>query len=360
MTPAPDPQAIEVNRDMIVLARQSRGLTQVELGVKSGVSQSKLSKFENGLLRVGADDLGRLAVALKYPPEFFALTDKVYGFGSACNYNRRRTSVGSKDLYRMLADLNVTRMRMTRLLRGVEIEAANEFFNADPDEYERDIERIAALTRAHWNLPMGPVANLIGAIESAGGMVFKVSFGTLKIDALSQWAPGSPPIIFVNSEIPADRARHSIAHELGHLVMHQHPYPDMEKEADRFAAEFLLPAREIESELSSLSMPKLADLKLRWRVAMQSLIYRARTLGKISEKEYSGWFRGFSQRGYRRNEPVTIPDESPSLVFEVVESVRQAGALSLEDLARLLHGSEEDIVERFLPRQGGLRIVRGN
>jgi Zn-dependent peptidase ImmA (M78 family) len=360
MRPAPDPQPIEVNREMIVLARESRGMTQTELEAKSGISQSKISKFENGVLPVGADDLRRLADALNYPPEFFALTDRVYGFGSACNYNRRRTSVSSKDLYRMLADLNVTRMRMTRLLRGVEIEAANEFLNADPDEYERDIERIAALTRAHWNLPMGPVANLIGAIESAGGLVFKVSFGTLKVDALSQWAPGSPPIIFVNSQIPADRARHSVAHELGHLVMHQLPHADMEKEADRFAAEFLLPAREIASELSGLSMPKLADLKLRWRVAMQSLIYRARTLGKITEQEYSAWFRTFSQRGYRRNEPVTIPDETPSLVHEIVHSVRQAGAMSVEGLARLLFGSEEEILERFMPEQGGLRIVRGS
>jgi transcriptional regulator with XRE-family HTH domain len=233
---------------MLVLARQSRGMTQADLERESGISQSKLSKLENGALQVGASDLQRLADALGYPPEFFGQADRVYGFGSACNYNRRRTSVSSKDLHRMLADLNVTRMRMTRLLRGVDIETENEFFTAEPDEYDRNIERIAALTRAHWNLPMGPIANLIGVIESAGGIVFKVPFGTLKMDALSQWSPGSTPIILVNARIPADRARHSIAHELGYFVMHQLPHPDMEKEADRFAAEFLLPEREIASE----------------------------------------------------------------------------------------------------------------
>ena len=44
---------------------------------------------------------------------------------------------------------------------------------------------------------------------------------------------------FVNTEIPGDRLRWTLAHEIGHVVMHLMPSPDQEKEADRFAAERL-------------------------------------------------------------------------------------------------------------------------
>lgn len=45
-----------------------------------------------------------------------------------------------------------------------------------------------------------------------------------------------PPLFFVNVTIPADRVRFSLAHEIGHIVMHQLPTDDMEREADRFAS----------------------------------------------------------------------------------------------------------------------------
>jgi hypothetical protein len=47
------------------------------------------------------------------------------------------------------------------------------------------------------------------------------------------------------------------------------------------------------------------------------------------------------------------------LVFEIVDSLRQATSMTADALAALLHASEEDVAERFLPGQGGLRIVRG-
>ena len=51
-------------------------------------------------------------------------------------------------------------------------------------------------------------------------MVISVDFETPRIDAISRWMPGLPPLFFVNKDIPKDRYRYSLTHELGHVVMH--------------------------------------------------------------------------------------------------------------------------------------------
>jgi Zn-dependent peptidase ImmA (M78 family) len=51
----------------------------------------------------------------------------------------------------------------------------------------------------------------------------------------------------------------------------------MENEADRFAAEFLMPAKEIGPQLARMSLRRAAQLKPNWKVSMASLIYRAQS-----------------------------------------------------------------------------------
>ena len=48
----------------------------------------------------------------------------------------------------------------------------------------------------------------------------------------------------MNSDMPGDRHRFNLAHELGHALMHRHSTGECESEANRFAAEFLMPKEE--------------------------------------------------------------------------------------------------------------------
>uniref|UniRef100_UPI000A5CA4A8 ImmA/IrrE family metallo-endopeptidase n=1 Tax=Vibrio campbellii TaxID=680 RepID=UPI000A5CA4A8 len=71
------------------------------------------------------------------------------------------------------------------------------------------------------------------------------------IDAMSQRIDGMPVLFFVNVNAPADRLRHTLAHELGHMVLHTITFADddeMEQEADAFAGAFLVPADEIRTQ----------------------------------------------------------------------------------------------------------------
>jgi Zn-dependent peptidase ImmA (M78 family) len=213
------------------------------------------------------------------------------------------------------------------------------------------------MVRTLWKIAPGPVPNVVQAIEDAGGIVFRCDFGSNKIDALSQWLQGLPPIFFVADRIPTDRMRWTLAHELGHVVMHQIPTEDTEREADRFASEFLMPATAIRPYLKDLSLSKLAALKPHWKVAMSALLKRAADLRTITPRQRNYLWMQMGAHGYRTEEPVTLPPEEPTLVRELIDIHRQELGYSEKQISELLVLHEREARSEYLKSERGLCVV---
>jgi Zn-dependent peptidase ImmA (M78 family) len=79
--------------------------------------------------------------------------------------------------------------------------------------------------------------------------------------------------------------------------MHAEPALEQEAEANAFAAEFLMPAKEIKPQLRKLDLCRLAELKRHWKVSIQALIYRAHTRGMITEWQQRSRFMRFNKLG---------------------------------------------------------------
>src|SRR5690606_10379613 len=111
--------------------------------------------------------------------------------------------------------------------------------------------------------------------------------GTRHMDATSIWFANSPPMIFYNSALATDRLRFTLAHELGHLVMHDVPSETQEEEADLFASEFLMPENDIRPQFRrKLSLKVFASMKPYWKVSMAALVYKSHQLGELSDSQY--------------------------------------------------------------------------
>jgi Zn-dependent peptidase ImmA (M78 family)/transcriptional regulator with XRE-family HTH domain len=341
------------NPEMLALARDLKGFTQGELAEQIHVSQGEMSKIEAGVREPSEDLVAQLAHSLDCVPDFFYLTDPIR-FGSGCIYNRKKQSTSQKTLRQLFALVNKRRIEIRRLLQAVEL-PDNVFPRFDVEDYASPAD-IARKVRATWRLPPGPLGNLTRTIEDAWGLVVREDFRSPKVDALSQWLPGIPPMFFINESSPADRMRFSLAHELGHIVMHQIQTDDMEKEADRFAAEILMPEESIKPHLMEITLPKLAALKQHWRVSMNALLKRACDLGTITErtKNYL-WFK-MGSLGYKTVEPGPIAPEQPKILDEMIEIHTKELGYSVQDLARLMVAPEEAIRNRYIP-QTGLHIV---
>lgn len=90
---------------------------------------------------------------------------------------------------------------------------------------------------------------------------------------------------------------------------------------------------------------------------MQAILYRAKDLGAISERQYEGLWRQISRAGYRKSEPVEVPRERPGLLTEVVELHLDDLGYGVEDVSRLLHLNVAEFVRLYLQGSSKLRAL---
>jgi len=346
----------KINHIMIVLARESRGITQAQLAKLANVSQGKISKIEHGLQNASMEIISKLENVLNYPKEFFYESGQIFPPKAFCT--RKRSSLSQKHHYKITALLNIYRMHIQKLLRSAELNV--NVPNFDLDEFEENPKKIASAVRHYWQMPCGPVENVTKIIEDAGIFIIHCEFGTSLIDGLSINQKDSPPIIFVNKEIPGDRLRFTLSHELGHIIMHRFPTPTMEDEANSFASEFLMPAKEIKSSLTRLSLEKLASLKPYWKVSMASLLMQASDLNKINERQKRYLWMQMGKLGYRRREPeeLDIPIEKSSLIDEIISLHIDELGYNIQDLSKSLTLFQDEFRAKYLNQTNHLRLLR--
>lgn len=349
-----------VNPVMVTMARESRGMSRAELAEAIGVSVALISRIEGGLRAVSSDILPRLVNVLEYPPEFFDRPDPVYGFGTSELFHRRRQDVTARTLSKIHALINIRRIELQSLLEDIDMGDDLQFRTMHPEEYPGGPAEVARTVRAHWRLPSGPVQNLTASIEQAGGIVIPFDFGTKSIDAISQWPPDMPPLFFVNVDSPGDRLRLTLAHEVGHILMHvDNPNPQMESHANEFAAEFLMPEREIRAQLQNPTVSKLATLKALWKVSMGALLKRAGDLGTITNRHYRTMWMRFSALGYRTHEPeeTAIPREEPRLYDDIIRVYRDQFSYTISEMGTVVKLRDDEVRQVYFGETRRLRAV---
>ena len=332
-----------INPAMIILAREARGLSQTRLAELADLSQAHVSKVEAGLVPASHKLTSAIATTVKMPENFFVQTDLVLGAGISEFFHRKRQAVPTKILSQIHAQTNILRMHVERLLHSVNLpECRIPLLNVDDCGSATEA---AAAVRAILNVPAGPIPNIARVVEDAGGLVIPMGFRSDGVDAISRWVPGLPPLFFVNKSAPVDRYRMSVTHELGHMVLHRVLEPDLESEANEFAAEFLMPVAEIKNHLYGLTLEQLARLKPYWRVSMAALLKRATDLGCITPAAARYLWMNLSKRGYRKREPaeLDLTPEPPAMLREILECYQSELGYSVADLAQLLSVSTEDL-----------------
>jgi Zn-dependent peptidase ImmA (M78 family)/transcriptional regulator with XRE-family HTH domain len=328
------------NGHMLFLARQLRRVGQDELIGRLGetITQGTLSKIERGRIQPSEAIISKIADALQLRPSFFE--DPSYIRQPPVSFHRARKALSSKDEAAIHARAEVYRLSIKKILNDIElVPVIKEAPAIDIDQYGGDAKEVARVTRSRWGVKRGPIRDMTSLMEDAGIIVVQFDFGTPLIDGLCHnKADGLPPLVFVNSSLPKDRLRFSLAHELGHIVMHDVPNPEQEIQANLFASEFLMPDADIIDDLHSLKLTKFMELKLHWGTSMQSIIYKAWQLGKLSDRQFKYFFIEMSKRGWKKTEPVDVQGlvETPSTLRAVISTHLGQLGYSEGELAEML------------------------
>ncbi len=322
--------------DVILVLRRAANITQEELAQRLGITQASLSRYENNLRSPDESALEAIAEALGVTAGFLDHDFQIQGAIAADAHMRRQKTTKPSDWKRVEARLNALRMHSSYLLERVPLNPKNHVIQLDPDEHLPS--EAAMMVRADWRMPIGPIRSLTRWVESAGVLIVEEDFGTHRIDGMSQWA-GDHAVIFINSSLPTDRKRWTIAHELGHLVLHSNYVDtDVEAQANDFATELLMPEHIIAPQLTGhLTLGKLTDLKAEWGVSMQAIFERAFRMGKVTREDRSRFYRALNARGWKVREPGSeyLPPETPELAAAVGDQLRGA-RLRDEEICQLV------------------------
>lgn len=309
------------NPERIRQARELCGLTQVELAHSVGVTQSRIAQFEGGFTDVPSSLVQAIALKTRFPISFFhELTPVDIGYGSLLY--RAHSAISRRGRLKAYRHAQLVFEISQALARHFDLPPVNIPKMDNPSTAARQIREVFALDA------LSPVNYLIRTIEKNGVIVLGLPpLEYMDAFSVSPAPPLTRPIIAISDGRPGDRLRFNIAHELGHLVMHQDVRKgsrEVEIQAYRFAAEFLMPEKMMRREIQTpVTLRTISRLKPRWGVSVQALIRRARDLEIITERQYRYLFQQLSRNGWRKREPayLDIPSEKPRLLRKIAEEV---------------------------------------
>lgn len=342
------------NSELLRIARESRFITQEELATAVGVEQGTLSKIEKVIQSADAELVNKIADSLSYPVDFFYQEKKVLPVEG---HYRRKVTTPVKKMKQYIAQMTLAEWQFMSMLDEIELPETkmptwDVMLDGGPS-------LCAKFLRDFWKIPKGRITNLTKMIEDNGIVIIALDIGDL--DGFSTFFNGSIPVIFINKKSPADRYRLTLAHELGHLIMHFRskvgPERDLEDEAYKFAIELLVPENSIRPYFSRVTLEKLADLKAYWYVSMGALLKYANSLGIVTGNQYRYLWMQMGSLGYRSKEPISIPDEKPGLINEMIKAYLFDLGYSKAELASTLYLSVAEFERIYLNSKIRLKAV---
>lgn len=382
------------NPQRFALARRRRGMKKRELATHIGVTERSVSGYESGTQEPEPGTLAKIAKTLRFPEAFFfgddpeVPTPDVASFRSLSKMTAglRDSALGAGAIALLLNDWIEQRFDLPEPDLpdlGSERAALTNFEALDKLELSSSAqapEAAAEMLRAHWGLGEQPVKNMIALLESKGVRVYSLAIDAKEVDAFSMWS-GGRPFMFLNTFKSAERCRFDAAHELGHLVMHQHAHPqgpDLEREANAFASAFLMPrASVLAMAPRSITIKSLIKYKKLWSVSVAALNYRLHSLGLSTEWTYRTLCIQIALEGYRTEEPESITHERSVILEKIFAALRADGvgkagvagelAISPEEINELTFGLMLNVLkgQSATPSDSGgksgahLRLVKG-
>jgi Zn-dependent peptidase ImmA (M78 family)/transcriptional regulator with XRE-family HTH domain len=327
--------SILFDRSRMKIAREMRGITRVQLSRDMGsITPAAIGQFEKGYTRPASRTVERMAVALRVPPHFLSVPLRPQDTDEPVAFFRSIRSTSPGDRAQAVAYAHLAREFAFELERHVVLPHVAVPRGPLGDTADRhEVEQVAAQVRAAWGVGPGPVTNMVRLLESKGVAVIRCRIPVGKMWSFAV-AFRDRPVVFADPhQDRCDIDRRDMAHELGHLVMHDAPGKTADIQADQFAAAFLMPADDITGDLpSGLDWPHLVRMKAKWGVSLAALLTRAHTLGVMDDTIYSRGWRALSTRGWTHNEPSDLGSPERPVMFHRAAGLLGSTGVTLDDV----------------------------
>lgn len=313
--------------EQLKLARLAAGMSLVDMGTAITVTRQYAHKLENGATP-SEEQVLKLSELLKVSENFFFKRRASPIESDECHFRSLRSATQTMKK-QVAAQVEMFESNFIKLLlEEVEFPEINIPTVGDSDSLNSaEIELIAEDFRRKLGLGLGPISNIIRLAENLGAYVISLRGIDEKIDGFSIFR--DRPIIVRNSakESPC-RLRFDVAHEIGHLVLHQGIETGCrksEEQANNFASALLIPRSSFQGEFpdmrgSYFHWDALEDMKARWGVSLKAIIYRASKLGLITPDKARTGYTYLARQGHlvERGDN-RVPMEKPAMLQSAID-----------------------------------------
>lgn len=339
------------------MARECRGMTMTALAsAVDGLSQSNLSNYERGHGILSEQTKERIMRTLGFPMSF--LQRRIENGVENAHYRKRTAAVSA--MQKKATDRKISLFAYLFDWMAAFVDIPPFTFKCVDLEDGTSPERVAMQVRRQFKLGGEPLRDICRLLETNGVAVFFWDCDNDWFDGVSLITDNGTPLIIVNRNKPNDRIRFSLAHELGHILMHESidffvsEARDKEREANAFASELLMPAERIKGSLVGIGMRRLPSLKSYWKVSMAALLEKARSLGCIDGARYQYMRIEFSRNRWNKEEPAPVDIDEPVIIRQMfslltdtlgftVSEISEKSALAV-DIVQEMDGTRRNIV----------------
>jgi Zn-dependent peptidase ImmA (M78 family)/DNA-binding XRE family transcriptional regulator len=318
-----------------------------------GVSAQAISKYERGVNIPGSDVLLRLSKVLDVKVEYFFRTTSVTTFDPVY---RKKSRLKIRDERAIIAQIRDWLERYLEIETLYDLDESYTLPDKQKIIHVENLEDAALHLRQQFSLGLAPVENLIEILEMNGIKVGRIE-GHSDFDSCTFTMDDALPVIVVNKNMPGDRQRFSLAHELGHLMLDLPESIDGEKAANRFAGAFLVPKEIVYTELGekrkSLNPLELHLLKHKYGLSMLGWVHRAEDLAVISKASAKRIVEQFRREGWHLTEPGDqIEPEKPDRMTRLIIRALEENIITASKASELLGKPLDAFYENESKRHG--------
>jgi len=317
--------------------RMLAGLSQDELANKLGITKMAISNYENDKRDVDSKMLIKIADVLRIKATNLLMSDYypleiTYGqFRKKANVSEAKKNLLFETINRKLGNINeIINILGDNVLPDIDISNKAKIEYAD---------NAAKQIRNFLSLPeLGPVGNITDVIENKGIIICELEIADDWFSGINGTVNGRPYIV-VNKNMPAERQRFTLIHELAHILFDLENEENEEKIVNQIAGSFFFPREDVIRELGTFRTDIRFDLRCLQReygISMQTVLLRAKQVGVISERTYLSQQKLLSKLGLRKDEKSGLPNENSELFNKLVNRGVLEGIINENKASELL------------------------
>ncbi len=289
--------------------RKVRGFNQQDVYAASAISRQAYSNIENGKSEPKTSTLIKIAQVLDADiKDFFVEPVKFHSIRFRTNkIKTQKAKMKKEEILMNLSFWLKNYNYLEEIVNDKQVYCLRNFNDLVPNELAKKVRKKLKLNDDE------PIYDICNLVNKFGIKIFLFNCDLDKCFGFSVSEDDEGPVIAVNTykDISIERQIFTIAHELGHLLMHKNSYkPELieeqlneEKEADQFAAHFIMPAEGFVKELKKVSglhwIEQILHIKRIYKVSYQTVLRRLIDLNLVSNNIYMDFAVQFKKKYHK-------------------------------------------------------------